>query len=48
MFKGLNAIDFNRCFKSDADCFEYLMQLKWPVEFSCSKCGCTKAIKGRT
>ena len=48
MFKGINAIDFNKRFKSNEDCFEYLIQLKWPDGFSCSRCGCTRAIKGRT
>lgn len=31
MFKGINAIEFNKRFKSNEDCFEYLMQLLWSI-----------------
>lgn len=39
MFKGINAIDFNKRFKNNDDCFAYLVQLKWPDGFSCSRYG---------
>ena len=48
MFKGINAIEFNKRFQSNDDCFEYLVKQKWPKGFSCSRCGCTACIKGRT
>jgi len=48
MFKGINAISFAKKFRSNDDCFAYLVNHKWPDGFSCSKCGCIEAIKGRT
>lgn len=48
MFKGISAIEFNKSFQSNDDCFEYLVKLKWPAGFTCSRCGCRTCIKGRT
>jgi hypothetical protein len=48
MFKGINAIDFNRRFVNDDTCYQYLMERKWGKGFSCSFCGCKESIKGRT
>jgi hypothetical protein len=48
MFKGINAIEFNKRFSSNEDCYEYLMAWKWGNGFACSKCGCKESNKGRT
>src|SRR5450432_1097584 len=48
MFKGINAIDFNKKFRSNEDCYLYLIEKKWGKGFSCSRCGCQESYKGRT
>lgn len=48
MFKGINAITFSKMFQNNEDCFEYLVEHKWPNGFSCSRCGCRETVKGRT
>lgn len=48
MFKGINAIEFTRQFKSNEDCYKYLIELKWGKGFYCSRCGCPESYKGRT
>ena len=48
MFKGINAIEFSKRFQNNDDCFEYLVQHKWPKGFVCSRCGCSQSVKGRT
>lgn len=48
MFKGVSIIEFNKRFRSNDDCMEYLVNQKWPDGFRCSRCGCKDAIKGRT
>lgn len=48
MFKGTNAIEFNRKFASNTDCYDYLMAKKWGKGFSCSRCGHKEFKKGRT
>jgi hypothetical protein len=47
MFEGLNAIEFNKRFKSNDDCFLYLMELKWKDGYSCIKCQGKEFGKGR-
>jgi transposase-like protein len=37
-FKGENAIEFHRRFKTDLDCKAYLADLKWANGFTCLKC----------
>jgi len=34
-----NFLDFHRIFPSEAACLQYLEQLRWPVGFTCEKCG---------
>jgi len=34
-----NQLDFDRLFKTDKDCLDYLLQLKQPEGFHCLKCG---------
>jgi len=48
MFRGINAIQFNKKFSSNEDCFRYLIEWKWGKGFACSRCGCKESNKGRT
>lgn len=48
MFKGINAIEFNKRFKSNEDCYLYLIEKKWGKGYRCSRCGCEELYKGRT
>lgn len=48
MFKGINAIDFNKRFSNNEACYQYLIELKWGKGFSCSRCGNTAFYKGKT
>lgn len=48
MFKSIDAIEFNKRFSSNSDCYQYLIDIKWGNGFACSKCSCVKANKGRT
>ena len=46
-FVGVNSIKFNRVFKDDASCYEYLASVKWEKGYKCKRCGCTKYCKGK-
>jgi len=48
MFKGINAIEFNRRFSTNESCYQYLIEKKWGKGFKCSRCGCQQSVKGRT
>lgn len=48
MFKGINAIEFNRRFVNNESCYLYLLEWKWGKGYSCSRCGCRESNKGRT
>jgi len=48
MFKGINAIEFNKKFFNNAACYDYLMVKKWSKGFSCSRCSHKEYKKGRT
>lgn len=48
MFKGINAIEFNKRFANNEDCYQYLIEKKWGNGFSCSRCGFKRSNKGRT
>jgi hypothetical protein len=48
MFSGINAIEFNKRFQGNDDCFRYLCDIKWGEGFKCSRCGCQQNTKGRT
>lgn len=37
-FVGVNSITFNRIFKADEDCLQYLSSLKWEDGYSCKRC----------
>lgn len=38
-FKGQNALEFADRFRTDADCLEYLAEIKWHDGYKCVKCG---------
>ena len=46
-FIGVNSIIFNKRFKEDADCYEYLSLIKWENGFVCRKCNYDKHYKGK-
>ena len=48
MFQGINAIEFNKRFKTNEDCFFYLIELKWGKGYQCIKCHGDQYGKGRT
>lgn len=41
-FVGVNSIKFNRQFKDDESCYEYLASIKWDAGYKCKKCSCDK------
>lgn len=45
-FTGMNSIKFNRYFKTEQDCLEYIANIKWEQGYQCRNCGNTKYIKG--
>lgn len=46
-FAGVNSITFNRTFKSDDDCLQYLSDLKWEAGYSCKRCENNKYCSGK-
>ena len=47
-FTGVNSIKFNRQFKDDVCCYEYLASIKWKEDVHfCKKCSHTKYCKGK-
>jgi hypothetical protein len=46
-FIGLNSITFNKRFKEDVDCYEYLSLIKWENGFRCIKCNYDKYYNGK-
>jgi len=46
-FTGVNSITFNRQFKNDNDCYEYLSSVKWEDGYICRKCGNDKYYNGK-
>lgn len=46
-FVGVNSIKFNKWFKDDESCYEYLASIKWEAGFICKKCGYEKYCKGK-
>lgn len=46
-FTGVNSIKFNKRFKDDIDCYEYLSLIKWEGGFVCRKCNYDKYYKGK-
>ena len=46
-FGGVNSITFNRTFKTDEDCLQYLSSLKWEVGYRCKRCKNEKYCPGK-
>lgn len=46
-FARVNSITFNKRFKEDVDCYEYLSLIKWENGFVCRKCNYEKFYKGK-
>lgn len=46
-FIGLNSITFNKRFKEDVDCYEYLSLIKWEKGYVCRKCNYDKYYNGK-
>jgi hypothetical protein len=46
-FTGVNLITFNKKFKDDNDCYEYLSLIKWEDGFICRKCNYVKYCNGK-
>lgn len=47
IFKGVNSIKFNQRFKTDIDCLDYLVDVKWADGFICKRCSNDKFCAGR-
>lgn len=47
IFKGVNSIKFNRRFKDDNDCLDYISELKWEDGYKCNRCGNNKYCIGK-
>lgn len=47
-FIGIDVIRFGKMFNSNEDCMRYLYHIKWVNGYTCTKCGCTKEVKGKT
>ena len=48
MFKGINQIEFSKCFCSNDACYQYLIEQKWGNGFRCVRCSHTFWYKGKT
>ena len=46
-FVGVNSITFNRLFKTDEDCLQYLSALKWEGGYHCKRCKNDKYGQGK-
>jgi hypothetical protein len=47
IFKGVNSIKFNQQFKTDNDCLDYLVEVKWEDGFECKRCSNDKFCVGK-
>lgn len=47
IFRGVNSIKFNRRFKDDNDCLEYLAEVKWLNGYKCKRCNNDKFGAGK-
>ena len=48
MFRGISIATFNKSFKKEEDCKQYLFAMKWKEGYKCRRCGCTGCNKGKT
>lgn len=47
IFNGVNLIKFNRRFKDETDCLDYISGLKWEYGYKCKRCGNSKYCIGK-
>lgn len=47
MFKAITIQEFRKKFSTNADCMNYLVELKWGNGYTCRRCGHQQPIKGR-
>lgn len=47
IFNGVNSIKFNRRFKDETDCLDYISELKWEDGYKCKRCGNSKYCIGK-
>lgn len=48
MFKGISIEQFNKSFRTEDDCRQYLFDMKWQQGYKCRDCGSVKSYKGKT
>lgn len=48
MFQGISIVTFNKSFKNEDDCKQYLFAMKWKDGYKCRRCGFTGSNKGKT
>lgn len=48
MFQGISIATFNKSFKNEDDCKQYLFAMKWKNGYKCRQCGATGSNKGKT
>ena len=46
-FKSTNLIEFNERFKTETDCLQYLVDIKWKKGFICSRCQNNKCVRSK-
>lgn len=48
MFQGISIATFNKSFKNEDDCKQYLFAMKWKDGYKCRRCGSFGSNKGKT
>jgi len=48
MFQGITISSYNKFFKCEDDCRQYLFDLKWKDGYRCRNYNCQKSCKGKT
>lgn len=48
MFQGISIVEFQKFFKNEDDCKQYLFDLKWGNGYVCRRCNCKESNKGKT
>lgn len=47
MFKGISLFEFSEHFKTEEQCYQYLVAIKWKDGYRCKRCGHAISIKGK-
>lgn len=47
LFKSTNLIEFQERFKTNNDCYHYLVEMKWGNGFTCSRCQGKEAVRSK-